>query len=841
VPFLNGGLFAPHHDDFYEYDSATGTSVHLNTLKVPDPWFKDFLVLLETYNFTVDENTAVDVDLAIDPEMLGRIFENLLAEINPETGETARHRTGSFYTPRSVVEYMVTESLVSFLLGKVWEGAGRKKADEARTQLESLFSWSEDPPSFPDAERLALIRALHDLRCLDPACGSGAFPMSVLQKALHALERLDPDGEDWIDLQVASIPDAATRAAARASLVGRGGSYARKLGLIQNCIYGVDIQPIAVEMARLRTFLALIVDEAVDDKKTNRGIEPLPNLEFKFVCADSLVRLPKEENKEPLFVDSLQIPKLEEIRAEYLRASGKKKEKLKQKFLDEQRVLTIAIYDFRQKRVDTKTAALSTWDPFSDGQAAWFDPFWMFGLRPDNGGYFDLVIANPPYVQLQSIKETADRLEAEKYASFTRMGDLYCLFYERGFELLKKSGRLCYISSNKWMRSGYGEALRNYFLHTTDTEILIDFGDAQLFESATTYTNILLGKRRGKDEPARTPRILRDLSRDARIDSDFAGLVSRSPAKEADFSARSFLLLSDAERSLKRKIEEVGTPLREWDISINYGIKTGCNEAFVVDRATHDRLIAEDPKSADMLKPMLRGRDIKRYKADFNDLWIITAGFGSYKHLKKDYPAIYKHLASFEEQLQARGQCRYSRSNKEEKKEFPGQHHWLELDNNPSADYFSLFENEKLIYPNMTSLLPFYYDEEGYFTNDKSFIVTGAHLKYLTGILNSPIFKFIIKMELPALMGETFELRKIFMDPLPVYKPDRSRKSSIEEPSGKRREGTIASLIEHCVDRIQAGKKEGEDTAAWETCVDSLVYELYGLDESEIAIVEGRA
>jgi hypothetical protein len=841
VPFLNGGLFAPHRGDFYEYDGATATSVYLNTLKLPDPWIKDLLALLEAYNFTVDENTAVDVDLAIDPEMLGRIFENLLAEINPETGETARHKTGSFYTPRSVVEYMVTESLVSFLLGKVWPGAGAEAAAEARLRLEALFSWSEEAPEFQEEERLALITALHDMRCLDPACGSGAFPMSVLQKALHALERLDPNGEEWIDLQVAAIPDAATRAAARAALVGRGGGYARKLGLIQNCIYGVDIQPIAVEMARLRAFLALIVDEAVDDRKTNRGIEPLPNLEFKFVCADSLASLPGSRSKEvSLSEDASRIAELQKERAEYLISHGREKEKIKARYRE------IQAFMFNQVSwadgTDTKSWALSTWDPFCDGQAAWFDPFWMFGLKKTDGGYFDLVIANPPYVQLESMKEKAAEYKKENYSSFASRGDLYCLFYERGFELLKETGRLCYISSNKWMRTGYGEGLRRYFLGRTENEVLIDFGEAQLFESATTYTNILLGRpHRDEEKPVAPPRLLRDLSQDARSDSDFAGLVAEAPAKEADFSATSFLLLSEKEKELKKKIEERGTPLKDWNISINYGIKTGCNEAFVMDRATRDRLIAEDPASAELLKPLLRGRDIKRYEADFNGLWIITAGYGSYKYLKKEYPAIYRHLASFEESLKQRGQCRYSRSNKESKKEFPGQHHWLELDNNQSSDYFQLFEKEKLIYPNMTSQLPFYYDEEGYFTNDKSFIVTGAHLKYLTGILNTPIFKFIIKMELPALMGETYELRKIFMDPLPVCKPDRSSKGFVEEPSGKRREGTIASLIEYCVDKIQAGKKRGEDTAGWEKSVDRLVYELYDLDEAEIAIVEGRA
>jgi len=285
IPFLNGGLFNPHKDDFYKLET-TGYSQNINTLKVPDPWLKKLLEIFETYNFTIDENTPVDVELSIEPEMLGRIFENLLAEINPETGETARKSTGSYYTPRPIVEYMVDESLKQYLL---------TKTDVSQDKITKLLSYSDyDGAKLTEQQKDTLIGALHSVKIIDPACGSGAFPMGILQKIFLMLQKVDPDSKVWLGKMLANIPDPMYRKELKKKKIPK---YLHKLGIIKDCIFGVDIQPIAVEISKLRCFLSLIVDEKVNDEAENRGIEHLPNLEFKFVCANTLIGLPKTESQ----------------------------------------------------------------------------------------------------------------------------------------------------------------------------------------------------------------------------------------------------------------------------------------------------------------------------------------------------------------------------------------------------------------------------------------------------------------------------------------------------------------------------------------------------------------
>jgi len=286
IPFLNGGLFTPHEHDFYDIDD-TGFSKHINTLTIPNDWIGELLEIFERYNFTIDENTPIDVELSIEPEMLGRIFENLLAEINPVTEETARKSTGSYYTPRTIVEYMVDESLKQYLLTKT--GIDEKKISELLSYVD------EDETKLSENQRESVIQALHEVKIIDTACGSGAFSIGILQKILLILQKLDPDSRKWLDRMLNNIPDPLVREELKKKI--KVPNYLHKLGIIRDCIFGVDIQPIAVEISKLRCFLSLIVDEEVDDIKENRGIEHLPNLEFKFVCANTLIGLPKAEKE----------------------------------------------------------------------------------------------------------------------------------------------------------------------------------------------------------------------------------------------------------------------------------------------------------------------------------------------------------------------------------------------------------------------------------------------------------------------------------------------------------------------------------------------------------------
>lgn len=302
VPYLNGGLFNPQTEDYYDFDKLTFSSRYINTLKIKDDWFKKFFELLETYNFTIDENTVFDQELSVDPEMLGRIFENLLAEINPETGSSEKKRTGSFYTPRPIVEYMVDQSLIEYLKTKT-------KIEEEK--IKALISYDiSDDFKYPlsDEEKLEVVKAIDTLRALDPACGSGAFPIGLLQKIVYILQIVDPKCTLWVEQKLKDVPDL-YKQKLQNDFAKNPPDYIRKLEVIKNSIFGVDIQPIAVDISRLRCFLTLVVESEIDDNKPNRGIDPLPNLDFKFVCANTLINAPESESDDEgnkLFHDDFQ-------------------------------------------------------------------------------------------------------------------------------------------------------------------------------------------------------------------------------------------------------------------------------------------------------------------------------------------------------------------------------------------------------------------------------------------------------------------------------------------------------------------------------------------------------
>ena len=484
IPFLNGGLFTPHHHDFYE-PGPLGISKHINTLKVPDQWIKELFEVFETYNFTIDENTSVDVELSIEPEMLGRIFENLLAEINPETGETARKATGSYYTPRPIVEYMVDESLKQYLLTKT-------KLDEIK--IKSLLTYEDLAVKLSESERESVLTALDAVKVIDPACGSGAFPMGILQKMLLILQKVDPESEWWLERKLSQIESKLLKKELGKKLKSEDKNYVHKLGIIQGSIYGVDIQPIAVEISKLRFFLSLIVDERVNDAKENRGIEPLPNLEFKFVCTNSLIGLPKnEKSPDQLFEteDTQSINELKDLRDEYLRSYGIEKEKIQIKFLKIQkrmiefywqRILKPQTDLYGNKRELKKqeepefTRMLSSWDPFSEDPCGWFDPEWMFGIK--NG--FDIVITNPPYgIPNKKQNKTIGHIMSERELNYIKKSDLYKpalggmmntyrLFIVKGLSLLNNNGTMCQIFPLAFIGDSSAINLRKYLLDNSD-------------------------------------------------------------------------------------------------------------------------------------------------------------------------------------------------------------------------------------------------------------------------------------------------------------------------------------------------------------------------------------
>lgn len=755
TPFLNGGLFEARETDLYKSDKLT----------FPKNYFDDLFEFLSGYNFTTDESTSQFQQVAIDPEMLGRIFENLLAEMTEETGEQARKAKGAFYTPREIVDYMCRESLREYLKTKIPEDQFR---DQRFYQLidapdkdfqDQDHNWRRDWKPYKDS----IIKAIDELKVLDPACGSGAFPIGMMQLLVRVYERLE----------------------------ARFDSYKTKLQIIEKNIYGVDIEPMAIEIARLRTWLSIIVDEESDSKK----IKPLPNLEFKFVCANSLIDL--DQSGDTTFLDDPDLAnKMQQIRDGYFNTESLAK---KRKFRNDYEKLinrTGTLFN-----VSLKTKQLETYKPFeNETSAGFFDPEFMFGVQ-----VFDVVMGNPPYVQLQKFARSQAQkdLENQNYTTFVKTGDLYCLFYERGLGLTKKNtGLLCYITSNKWMSAGYGEKLRLYFSQHNPI-LLLDLG-GNVFESATVDSNILL------IQNAKNIGVTKSLTI-----KKGEGNIQRQVQEQAitvnfDLSD-SWFIGNAAEINLKKKIEVSGKPLKDWDVKIYRGILTGLSEAFIIDNDKKDELIFKDPKSVEIIKPLLRGRDIKRYQYQFADIYILMTGFDT--DIPSLYPTIFEHLKQFEE--------------KARKRDDQGKN-WYNL---RSCAYYEKFEKDKIVWSDIATEPTFSLLPKGYYFNNTAYMISGStNPKYLLAILNSKVIKWLFPLIATDLGENGSRYFKQFVEMLPI--------PTIDKPTSKKAVMNLESLI----DQITSAKKSDPkaNTMDTENQIDHLVYELYGLTSDEIKTIETK-
>ncbi|MDW8303010.1 MAG: hypothetical protein RML38_11160, partial [Bacteroidia bacterium] len=466
VPFLNGGLFdcldKPNEENKIVYVDGFSRNPKKRAI-VPDYLFfgqerevdlsevygmknkryttRGLINLLESYKFTVAENTPIEEEVALDPELLGKVFENLLASYNPETQTTARKQTGSFYTPREIVDYMVEESLLAYLKCSLTEQDVQSGAsDTLEGRLRSLISYAEDNHSFNEAETQQIVEALSNCKILDPACGSGAFPMGILHKMVHILQKLDPQNKYWKEIQrekiigaeikkleqdrkaIEGLSDAQVREKALQAVKERldeleeifnktynFDDYSRKLYLIENCIYGIDIQPIAVQIAKLRFFISLVIEQKVDKSKENFGIRSLPNLETKFVAANTLMGLDKPQQ---LTIRNPKIDEkeneLKELRHKYFTATSRR-EKLKLQKQDKQLRKEIANLLKADKWPNEVAEQIASFDPYDQNKFSdWFDPEWMFGSDVKNG--FDIVIGNPPYISTKGVDDKDKKL-----------------------------------------------------------------------------------------------------------------------------------------------------------------------------------------------------------------------------------------------------------------------------------------------------------------------------------------------------------------------------------------------------------------------------------------------
>ena len=456
IPFLNGGLFEclDRTEDgagkkryldgfsrnpkkrptvpnrlFFGGEQESDLSAAYGDTKRKKEKVSGLIRILNRYKFTIVENTPIDQEIALDPELLGKVFENLLASYNEETKTTARKQTGSFYTPRPIVDYMVDESLKAHLTRALVEKAGMKEPD-ARAGLDLLFAYTEKEHAFTAPEVACLIAAIDALKILDPACGSGAFPMGVLHKLVTILGKLDPDNERWKQTQLAKLDSAPMREELERAFADNNDDYGRKLYLIENCLYGVDIQPIAIQITKLRFFISLVCDQQTNrDKAKNHGIRPLPNLETKFVAADTLIGLPEMNQME--LVD----PRVYQIEAE-IEALYHSHFSIQRR--DRKLALQSKIKTLRQElgkllaeslMAPKKAQHVADWAPFDPQSTAdFFDPHWMFGRSLKDG--FDIILGNPPYLNVELVDSARKALFAKHFHTFYKRYDVFGLFFE---------------------------------------------------------------------------------------------------------------------------------------------------------------------------------------------------------------------------------------------------------------------------------------------------------------------------------------------------------------------------------------------------------------------------
>jgi adenine-specific DNA-methyltransferase len=466
-----------------------------------------------------------------------------------------------------------------------------------------------------------------------------------------------------------------------------------------------------VDEALLRFFISLICDQRTSrSKRENHGIRPLPNLETKFVAADTLIGLPEMEQLSLVPQRAIQIEaEIESLYHSHFAIPRRdQKLALQRKLRDLRKELGRLLAESLMP--SKKAQHVADWDPF-DPQASsdFFDPHWMFGRALAEG--FDIVIGNPPYISVERFAGTALQRQWQSiFETYAARGDVYCFFYERGAALLRPGGTLVYITSNKWMRAGYGEKLRKFLSSKVNAEAVLDFGMAQHFSAATTYTCIT---RLTAEKP--DGQVMSCYATDDRAAvGDPAGYFAANAVPQKGLDADPWVVLPAQRGRIKALAESQGVPLSQWDIEINYGIKTGFNDAFYLTAEEREALIEEDPASAELIGKLLRGRDIERYKVDWNETYQLIIKFGAHEYLEERYPAVYRHLCRFREKLQARGQCQYSRVQRSPASSLPyaGQHHWLELDNNPADDYLRLFSTPKVMYPQHDQILALLFRQE---------------------------------------------------------------------------------------------------------------------------------
>lgn len=826
---------------------------------------------LDSFDFGSDDEQSeiLSQKELISSSVLGNVFEKLNG-----------YKEGSFYTPSFITSYMCKESITKVVLDKF----------NAQFDLDAK-DISELRKSLRKEDKKAQKELLNSIKICDPAVGSGHFLVSALNVMLSIYDELNLfDEEFYLEVQNDEI-----------LITGRKGEFIEykrpstpkdkahliqqelfhtKKDIIENNLFGVDINPNSCEITKLRLWIELLKHsfyQSFDDENYH-DLKTLPNIDINIKCGNSLVsyfetgkslnhypnikeRMSKykrivKDYKEGFYTDKSQInQEIKNLKISFknfcfadkfkkeMKGFNDKCEKYSKKYgnflaIDDENLkffvsANLTLFDFDEKEATKEFANLKKeYDNIFNLESN--HPFeWRFEfpeILDDDGNFkgFDLIIGNPPYIRQEELKELKPHL-AKNYKVYKGTSDIYTYFYELGFNVLKdRGGVLSYITSNKYTRAGYGEALREFLLKNVKFLEYTDLNGIKVFDSATVDTSILcFEKSKSKDNKfkylALSNEILKTCAYDIGLYKDFAEFSQNSLSKE------SFTFSDENTSALKAKIERIGTPLKEWyGLNINYGIKTGYNEAFIITTEKRNEILAnckdeaEKERTAKLIRKMLRGRDIKRYSYEWAGLWVI----GTFPSLKIDieqYPALKQYLSQFLPRIEQSGEkgCRKKTSNK-----------WFETQD--SIAYYEEFEKEKIVYPNMNKEFIAFFDNEFFLLNQKCFILSHQsnnkkELLYLTALLNSNVNFYCFKQIGAKLGASGYEMSKIFVEKLPIPKINSKNQK-------------IADELINLADEILKAKEQDKNanTQELENKINSIVYKLYNLTEEEIKIIEGK-
>jgi adenine-specific DNA-methyltransferase len=879
VPYLNSSLFeiSELEDQTIKINSLDngGQLALINTTILREvkkntdtlPILDYLFQFLDAYDFASEGTDDVQEDnkTIINASVLGKVFEKING-----------YKDGSIFTPAFITMYMCKKSIRLAVIEKFNEALS-ERGEKLFDNFKDLRNYTRRLFKAPDILKANGI--INTLRICDPAVGSGHFLVSALNEIIQIKAELgilaDIEGNSISNYEFDIINDELIITDPKANLLAyklKDGKplskdiqhlqktlFHEKQIIIENCLFGVDINPNSVKICRLRLWIELLKNAYYKEETSFSQLETLPNIDINIKCGNSLLSRFKLDADISKALKSIKY----DIKAYRSFVQDYKNEKNRDVKRNLQTIIDNIKSDFKTEinksskdynnwynskgELDRLTAQLGFFEmtakekkKFDENiislnakvkkhanildeiknNAIYKNAFeWRFEfpeVLSNNGEFegFDLIIGNPPYIQLQKLSEDIKRgLEQQQFKTFTKTGDIYQLFYEHGLNLLKSKGQLSYITSNKWMRTDYGGSTRAFLSSQCNTTLVVDFGMKQIFESATTYTNMLFLQKVQATQTIKMCRVNDSFDINSILEDyiDYLSLDIENPGE------RSWISYEKEEYELIKKVISQGKPLKEWDIKINRGILTGYNDAFIINTETRNNIVAKDPKSTEIIKPLLRGEDVKAYIPKWSDLWLI----GTFPSLNIDidqYPGIKEHLSRFQERITPKPK-KYNDKLGKWKGRKSGSYEWFETQD--SISYYEDFLKPKIIYPNMTKYMPFVYDKHQFFTNQKCFIITGNQLSYLTAFLNSKIFRFAFKDYFPELLGDTKELSKVFFETVAIKEVDN----------------ITNSIFDVWVEALVNQKKNGLPSIHIENEIHLKLAEIYSLNEDELKLI----